>query len=87
MAEKVAVKSFVFRLDDPDGVVEVGGKTYRNGDEFEIPKGWKYDAEFSKFCKHPSFSYETSRRTRNVRTGAWENTIDVKRESLPVIEA
>ena len=83
----MAEKTFMFRLDDPQATVEVEGKTYRSGDTFDVPKGWAYDEEFSKFVKRPSFSYETRRKVRNVKTGASEWSIDVKRVSLPVIES
>ncbi len=77
---------YVFKLDDPEARVEVDGETYKDGDTFSLPKGWRYDPEFSRFVKRPSFAYETKRRVRNAMTGAQEWETDTKRVSLPVVE-
>lgn len=81
--------SYQFYLLDPTGTVTVldGDQEiiYKHGDTFIVPRGWKYDAEFSTFVKKPTFSFETRRQIRNPISGKKEWSIDVKRVSLPLI--
>lgn len=79
--------SYKVSLSKADETVEIYGKVYKHGDSFELPAELKPDPEYSKFAKRPAFTFETSRRTRNVQTGAWSVEKDTKRVLLPVVEA
>ena len=77
---------YTIRLGKEDASVTIGDTTYRNGDEFNPPAGWKLDAEQSRFLKRPTFTYSVPRKTRNQLTGKWETVMDTKSESVPVVE-
>ncbi len=59
---------------------------YKTGDTVNLPPEFKFDPAYSNLprVKRPAFSYETSRKARNMTTGAMETEIDVKRVLLPV---